>query len=525
MEKESLWNIPRKWSWSKISNLGEVIAGGTPSSKEPTYWGGSISWISPADLTGYTKKRIDKGNKSITESGLKNSSAKVMPAGSVHFSSRAPIGYVAISSKPLATNQGFKSLIPAPGIFNEFVYYYLKASKSLAEERASGTTFLELSGKSFGLLPIPIPPLNEQKRIVAKIEELFSELDSGITALKTAREQLKLYRQAVLKHAFEGKLTAKWREENADQLETPEQLLARIQQERQTRYQQQLEEWQAAVKTWKANGKEGKKPGKPGEPKSIELLSSSEIQKLFSPPQGWAFFRLSSFIERIDAGKSFKCDEREPCKNEIGVAKVSAVTWGEYNENESKTCIDPSKVNPDYFIKVGDFILSRANTIDLVGACVIAKKVTKKIMLSDKTLRIVFKNINDWYVLQYLRSVYGRNEIMRRSTGNQESMRNIGQERIRNIIIPICSKNEMLKVVQIMNEKLEICSILSNDIGLQIQKAETLRHSILKKAFSGKLVPQDPNDEPASELLARIQAEKAAATAQQKTVAKKTARK
>ena len=149
---------------------------------------------------------------------MANSSAKVMLAGSVHFSSRAPIGYVVISLEPLATNQGFKSLVPAPGIFNEYVYYYLMASRGYARERASGTTFLELSGKIFGDLPIPLAPTATQHRIVAKIDELFSELDKGIESLKTARRQLEVYRQSVLKHAFEGKLTAQWRAENKDKL-------------------------------------------------------------------------------------------------------------------------------------------------------------------------------------------------------------------------------------------------------------------------------------------------------------------
>ena len=94
-------------------------------------------------------------------------------------------------------------------------------------------------------MPLPVPPLNEQHRIVAKIEELFSELDKGIESLKAARAKLNVYRQSVLKHAFEGKLTAQWREENKDKLETPEQLLAHIKQEREARYEQQLQEWKS----------------------------------------------------------------------------------------------------------------------------------------------------------------------------------------------------------------------------------------------------------------------------------------
>ncbi len=170
-----------------------------------------------------------------------------MPAGSVHFSSRAPIGYTVISAESLCTNQGFKSIVPYDGIFNGYVYYYLKASKQLAEQVATGTTFKEISGTAFGKLPVPIPPLNEQKRIVAKIEELFSELDKGIESLKTARAQLKIYRQAVLKHAFEGKLTADWREKNKDKLESADLLLKRIQKEREVHYQQQLKDWNTAV--------------------------------------------------------------------------------------------------------------------------------------------------------------------------------------------------------------------------------------------------------------------------------------
>lgn len=140
-------------------------------------------------------------------------------------------------------------------------------------------------------------------------------------------------------------------------------------------------------------------------------------------------------------------------------------------------------------------------------------------MLSDKTLRINFIGINKKYVLQYLRSHYGRNEIMKRSTDNQESMRNIGQDRIQNIVIPVCSSSEMDLIDTAVNEKFDYISQFSNEIEIQLLKAETLRQSILKKAFSGELVPQDSSDESASELLERIRAEKE----QQKHPANKSA--
>lgn len=189
------------------------------------------------------------------------------------------------------------------------------------------------------------------------------------------------------------------------------------------------------------------------------------------------------------------------------MAKVSAVTWGEYNESESKTCKDPNKINPKYYINEGDFLFSRANTIDLVGACVIVRQTQKTIMLSDKTLRIKFNFFDPLYFLLYLRSTYGRNEIMKRSTGNQDSMRNIGQEQIRNIIIPLCSKEEHLEIIKIVTEKLLFVENIEKSICDEIKKAKILYQSILNKAFSGELVFQEANDEPANVLLARIKAE------------------
>jgi type I restriction enzyme S subunit len=425
-----------------------------------------------------------------------------------------------------------------------YLYYFISHRLSEITKDNRGSTIRYIRIGNLTDYNVTFPCEQAQHRIVAKIEELFSELDKGIENLKTAQAQLKVYRQALLKHAFEGKLTAQWREErrtnnsvtpakagvhadekldsrlrgndeigdggdvisggNDEPLETADTLLKRIQQARAQRYQQQLADWQA-------NGKQGslvQRAGKPKAPKSLPPLTAEELAELPELPEGWGWCKLGDFIDSIDAGKSFKCDEREPRADEIGVAKVSAVTWGEYDESESKTCTDTSKENEAYLIRVGDFILSRANTIDLVGVCVIARKVTKKIMLSDKTLRIRFDGFSQEYFLQYLGSRGGRKQIMLLSTGNQESMRNIGQERIRSITVPICSAAEADVVIESLAAKLSEADQLDQTLTASLQQAEALRQSILKKAFSGQLVPQDPHDEPASGLLARIRAEK-----------------
>src|SRR5687768_14082362 len=155
----------RPWQILTLGETGEIISGGTPSTTVKEYWGGDINWISPSDLTGYKSKTISKGAKSITTLGLKNSSARLMPKGSVLFSSRAPIGYVVIAGDELCTNQGFKSIIPHEFMCSEYLYYYLSASKQQAEKAASGTTFKEISKAKFSELTIPVPDLDTQHRI------------------------------------------------------------------------------------------------------------------------------------------------------------------------------------------------------------------------------------------------------------------------------------------------------------------------------------------------------------------------
>ena len=207
------------WVEVVLGDLGTVVSGGTPKTEKADYWGGDIIWITPADLSGYTSKYISKGRKSVTSLGLKNSSAKLIPPNSLVFSCRAPIGYVAITTVELSTNQGFKNLIPHKNLSVDFLYYYLKFAKHLAEERASGTTFKELSAKAFANLPTFLAPLPEQRAIVAKIEQLFSDLDNGIANLKAAQAKLDLYRQSVLKQAFEGEWGYKKIEEIIDSLD------------------------------------------------------------------------------------------------------------------------------------------------------------------------------------------------------------------------------------------------------------------------------------------------------------------
>lgn len=187
-----------------ISEIGDIISGATPKTTVPDNFGGEIPWLTPADLSGYTGKYISHGARNLTRQGYDSCSTHLMPAGTVLLSSRAPIGYVAIAKNEICTNQGFKSIVPKTFVNSEFLYYQLKSLKNTLQNLGSGTTFKELSAKKLATVQVVIPSLEEQKSIVSKIEELFSKLDASVAELQTAKEKLKVYRQAVLKEALEG---------------------------------------------------------------------------------------------------------------------------------------------------------------------------------------------------------------------------------------------------------------------------------------------------------------------------------
>ncbi|MGT2907804.1 restriction endonuclease subunit S [Streptococcus dentiloxodontae] len=164
----------------KLSELGEIIGGGTPSTKKEEYYGGNIPWITPKDLANFGDRYIKYGNRNITSLGLENSSARILPTGSVLFSSRAPIGYVAIAANNVTTNQGFKSIIPNSNIDSLFLYYLLKFNKNKIENMGSGTTFKEVSASVVKSIEVSIPlEICEQRKIAAILGSIDDKIENN----------------------------------------------------------------------------------------------------------------------------------------------------------------------------------------------------------------------------------------------------------------------------------------------------------------------------------------------------------
>ncbi|MEX4589610.1 restriction endonuclease subunit S [Haemophilus influenzae] len=187
------------WKVMKLSEVATIVGGGTPSSSKSEYFeNGNIPWITPKDLSGYNKRYISKGERNITELGLKNSSAKLLPKNTVLLTSRAPIGYIAIASNEILTNQGFKSLVLNDGHIPEFFYYLLKNNVHILESRATGSTFKEISGQILKDTELSIPTPDIQQKIV----DILSPLDDKIELNTQINQTLEQIAQALFKSWF-----------------------------------------------------------------------------------------------------------------------------------------------------------------------------------------------------------------------------------------------------------------------------------------------------------------------------------
>jgi len=201
----------------EIGQLADVVSGGTPKASDPDNFvdpGRGIAWLTPADLSRYQRKLIKHGARDLSEQGYANCSAQQMPEGALLFSSRAPIGYVAVAEGPVSTNQGFRSFVFSKEVDSSFAYYYLKHIRPLAESMGTGTTFKELSGANARRLPFLLPPHKEQQQIAARLDGLLAQADSIKTRLDAIPGILKRFRQSVLAAAVSGRLTEDWRIEN-----------------------------------------------------------------------------------------------------------------------------------------------------------------------------------------------------------------------------------------------------------------------------------------------------------------------
>lgn len=202
----------KTWPTKKLGEVCEVVGGGTPSTRVNDYWGNDYFWITPKDLGQITTIEVSKSGRKISKAGLKNSSAQLLPIGSVILSSRAPIGYVVINTVEIATNQGCRSFVCGSKIYNRYLYYFLSLNTDYLNSLGSGSTFREVSGSRLKEVEIPLPPLEIQRKIVKKIEELFAKISQVQSLREFAIHNTNNLIPAALNKIFEEGKSKGWEE-------------------------------------------------------------------------------------------------------------------------------------------------------------------------------------------------------------------------------------------------------------------------------------------------------------------------
>ncbi len=397
----------------------------------------------------------------------------------------------------------------------KFYYYILQgANKS---KIVTGTAQPQVTINNAIELKIPLPPLLEQKAIVVKIEQLFSELDNGVANLKTAQAKLKIYRQAVLKKAFEGELTKEWREKQTN-LPTADELLEQIKKEREVHYKQQLEEWKQAVKDWEENGKNGKKPTKPKKQKILASLSEIDLKELPELNNYWKWTTVDNIISfesnAMKAGpfgsslkKSFYTETGYKIYGQEQVISGNAFYGDYYVDAEKYQELLSCKVKPN------DILISLVGT---VGKVLILPENSEEGIINPRLIKI---ELHKKYYLPKLFKYYFESNFLKsiyRIHSHGATMDIITMGIIQSLPYPICSLVEQNQIVQEIESRLSVCDKIEEIIETSLAKSEALRQSILKKAFEGKLLSEQeleniknhPEYESAETLLENIKKER-----------------
>jgi len=480
------YSLPVGWVWTRVGKIYDIVGGGTPSTEVTEYWKGDIPWITSADIHGLKDIRP---RRCITRKAIENSATNLVPEGSLIVVTRVGLGKTALTKTPICFSQDSQALIDtSSSLYPDYSLYYLSQAVQIFKYKHRGTTIDGVIKKQLSELAFAFPPLPEQRRIVAKIEELFTKLDAGVEALKKVKVQLKRYRQAVLKHAFEGRLTEEWREIHRE-IEPASVLLERMKKER------------------KKNTK-----GKFIEVPSVDLSDLPEL------PEGWVWTRAQEVCDWITNGDTPKADKMFQGKGEIPFIKVYNLT--------TRGVLDFS-INPT-------FISRETHTKELARSKIFPGDVLMNIVgpplgkvsivpptypkWNTNQAVVIFRPLSGYDRKFLCFSLLTENVL---SWAKKQAKATAGQFNLtiticRNLPLPLPTLTEQHRIVEEIERRFSAADEVEKVVEQSLGRAARLRQGILKKAFEGKLVSQDPNDEPAEKLLERIKVEKAKQEARRK---------
>ena len=393
----------------------------------------------------------------------------------------------------------FHTIRPEQGVRAEWVEQFLlqhEIRRSAQRAMAGGVGQMRVPGEFLKTARIPVAPSSEQARIAETLDKLFSDLDAGVAALEQARDKLKLYRASVLKAAVEGALTAEWRAQHR-QIEPASELLERILVERRRRWEEgQLrsfeEKGRAPLRNWKAKYKEPVAPETTGLP---------------ALPDGWCWAGFDQ-IGGIQGGLQ-KSPARRPRKNHYPYLRVTNVHRGTLELSN----LHRFELTPDELKKLrldpGDILVVEGNgSRTEIGRCALWTGEIADCVHQNHIIRVrPFDGLIPKYMDTFLNSPIGQNAIQNVASSTS-GLYTLSISKIKRLSLALPPLIEQKAIVEAVEERLSVVDRLEAGLVAKLESAQGLRQSILKHAFTGKLVPQDPNDEPASELLKRIAAER-----------------
>ena len=371
------------------------------------------------------------------------------------------------------------------GLYSKYLYYFLQSNYLYLNTNTRGVGIPHVDPGVFNNLKFPLAPFEQQKHIVAKIEELFSHIDAGIEALISTKQLLKQYRQSVLKAAVTGELTKEWREANKDKLEPASQLLERIQAEREKEYSRKLDRWEKELADWKADGELRKKPTKPQKIKILDDVSDLNISALWSLPKYWCWIKLGNLAIDVFDGP-FGSNLKSNNYVEDGVRVIRLENIGNLKfKNDKVTYVTEEKYEllKKHTVSAGDIIFS-SFVADGTRVVVLPESIEKAINKADCfCIRTFGDSINANYLAQFLSTTSTFKRLENQVHGATRPRINTTQ--LKDLEISICSSNEQLEIVRIISEKFDSIDRLENDIEVQLLKANKNKQSILTSAYSG----------------------------------------
>ena len=480
--------LPKNWAIARIADVASVVMGQSPPSS---------TYNSMGDGLPFFQGKADFGKLYPSISAWCAKPSKVAQANDILLSVRAPVGSTNLAPSACCIGRGLAAVRPDRGVSLKFLLYALRRFAGELDAKGTGTTFKAVSGHVVREFTLPIPPQAEQVRIADFLDGMFANLDAGIAALDRCQEKLGTYRASLLKAAVEGHLTADWRSEHPN-AEPAGKLLQRIITERRERWEQNqlrayAEKGKAPPKNWEAKYKE---------PIAPEADNSSSL------PRGWCWAAVDQCASAIQYGSSAKAHSDSTGAPVLRMGNISLDGHIVLDDLKYLPMGHPALVS--LRLRNGDLLFNRTNSIDLVGKTAIYSGKPPLCTFASYLIRVrLLAGLRPRFLMYVLNSFSGRRWI-RQVASQTVGQANVNGTKLAAFQFPLPPTAEQDAVVAEVEKKLSAIDEAVADIGAKVKKAGVLRQSILHSAFTGKLVPQDPNDEPASKLLERIASERRA---------------